>query len=515
MRKLQKLLCVSALVGSLSPMPTIAQNAENAVPERGDQTPQTPELDETAAVAKLLGLSRAEAEDRQIATQLIEREARKISAAFPESFIATIIEDRPASVALVFDKDVRISEINALVDPNLRKYIKIKRSRFTAGEIAAYQSRIIDLLPSDRGSILVGYNHAKDKFRVEIEKGDALKAFRASLPQDLRGIIELSQNEISSFQSSQRFAFADDPYGYSSTSVLWGGWPVYEGTAKVCTAGFVTKDYNTQATGVVTAGHCANSLSVKYTEVDNSYKSLGIPDVDRFGALSAGRSYDYQHHPATAITSKRGYVYFDANTVGRFRYDCDVNQTNCKEGQFANVDGALPSRGYAKVTYAIQSNSANSSNPSHPLNAVRCKMGMTTGLSCGIITESSVYAEIALTPDSSTTTSFYGIVRVEPRDFMVMGYHGDSGGPVFTRPTFNASSGWWETWAAGTLIGGNPKYEGSVYSGTHRPCVSGLVDRYGADSCSILYMPIDRINDHKSSIAIATVVGEQDSYVIP
>lgn len=31
----------------------------------------------------------------------------------------------------------------------------------------------------------------------------------------------------------------------------------------------------------------------------------------------------------------------------------------------------------------------------------------------------------------------------------------------------------------------------------------------------MIYLPIDRVNDHKSSIAIATVVGEQDSYVIP
>lgn len=166
-------------------------------------------------------------------------------------------------------------------------------------------------------------------------------------------------------------------------------------------------------------------------------------------------------------------MFFDANTAGRFTYNCDVNGANCREGQFANVDGSLPNLGYAKVTYAVQSSSANASNPSHPLNAVRCKMGMTSGVACGVITESSGYVELKQTPDSETTTSFYGVVRVEPRDFMVIAYHGDSGGPVFNRPTYNASSGWWETWAAGTVVGGNTKLEGTLSASRHRPCVAG------------------------------------------
>jgi hypothetical protein len=47
-------------------------------------------------------------------------------------------------------------------------------------------------------------------------------------------------------------------------------------------------------------------------------------------------------------------MWFDANTVGRFSHGCDYSGANCKEGSFANVDGALPSKGWLKVRYAQQ-----------------------------------------------------------------------------------------------------------------------------------------------------------------
>ena len=62
--------------------------------------------------------------------------------------------------------------------------------------------------------------------------------------------------------------------------------------------------------------------------------------------------------------------------------------------------------------------------------------------------------------------------------------------------------------------------DGTLNATRDRPCVLHLQSREGTRSttdsdCYVTYMPIDRINDHRSSIALKTMVDEQDSYVIP
>ena len=184
------------------------------------------------------------------------------------------------------------------------------------------------------------------------------------------------------------------------------------------------------------------------------------------------------------------------------------------------MDGALPSKGWLKVRYAQQAGGTPSYNLGHPEGAIRCKMGMTSGFSCGIIVEQSGYIELRMQQDDTTKTTLNGVVRVLAQDFMVATYYGDSGGPVFSRPTWNSGIGWWEVTAAGTMIGGTIKGDGTLNAARDRPCVMNLQSRYGTTQtfdtdCTFVYMPIDRVNDHKPSIAIKTLVGEQDSYVIP
>ncbi len=153
-----------------------------------------------------------------------------------------------------------------------------------------------------------------------------------------------------------------------------------------------------------------------------------------------------------------------------------------------NIDG-----GYFHVVGAVTGTSRT--NPNHPIGSVRCKNGLTTGITCGEITYSSTDSYVVR---NGITYYYYDYVEVAYADQMVIAYGGDSEGPVFTRPLWNATQQQWEIRAAGLLVGGNDKPAGSY----DRPCVS-TEDPY----CYFLYLPIDRINDRVPMQIIASTGG--------
>lgn len=468
---------------------------------------------------KVFGISRAEAKERRDVTSLIETEAKVISEKFPQSFIGTIIEDKPARVVLVFDRDVSVADLNAAVSPELRRYIKIKRSKLTGEQIISNQQALLKLVPLSATSASVNYDQQTDRFEVTVAGEDNAKAVRDALPAELRPITRVREARETSVQTAgQRTGFAEEPENYGYNDVAYSGFPLFSSGRKVCTLGFLSHDYNTREAGVLTAGHCDNALGIKYTNLDGTTRSLGTIDIER-DAPAGSVSYDYQHYKAPTFW-KRAYLWFDASTSGRFIHGCEYNGTNCSEGSFANVDGQLPLKGWLKINYANQAGSQPSWNTAHPVGAVRCKSGMTSGYSCGVITEQTATAYIRLQQDNTQTTQYNGIVKVAVRDFMVMGYYGDSGGPVFTKPVYNTRTGWFEATGSGILIHAKIEGDGTLNAARDRPCVLHLQSREGTRSttdtdCYVTYMPIDRINDHRSSIALKTMVDEQDSYVIP
>lgn len=94
------------------------------------------------------------------------------------------------------------------------------------------------------------------------------------------------------------------------------------------------------------------------------------------------------------------------------------------------------------------------------------------------------------------------------------------GGPFFSRPVYNSRTGWFEATAAGTIISAKVEGDGTLNASRDRPCVMYLQSREGTQAttdsdCTITYMPIDRMNDHRSSLALKTIIDEQDSYTIP
>jgi hypothetical protein len=285
--------------------------------------------------------------------------------------------------------------------------------------------------------------------------------------------------------------------------VAWGGWPLHDLNGySVCTAGFVlTNTSDITNLSLTTAGHCPDSLALYYKTTDGTRRNLPAPIVHKYGDTTYGRSYDYQVHPL-APTQSSEYVWMDSNVSGTYRYNCTVSGTNCLTAQWANVHPYLPDTGHMRVTSAIRGGASNALNPTHPLDAIRCKHGKTSGVSCGRIQTSS--GSFIVTDSDGTQRTFYGLVEVVPEDYMVIAFRGDSGGPVFTEPVYSSASGYHEISAAGLVMSSAVKSDGTVTG--KRPCITN-----SDTGCNMLYMPIDRINDHNLSLAVKTSTG----YVFP
>lgn len=103
------------------------------------------------------------------------------------------------------------------------------------------------------------------------------------------------------------------------------------------------------------------------------------------------------------------------------------------------------------------------------------------GVTCGTISTSS--AAFSVQVEEGVYRTYYGVVEVTTQDYMVIAHGGDSGGPVFTYPTWNTSMQTFDASAAGVTVAGNDRYR--------RPCITNQ-----DSGCNLIYMPIDRINDH-------------------
>lgn len=126
------------------------------------------------------------------------------------------------------------------------------------------------------------------------------------------------------------------------------------------------------------------------------------------------------------------------------------------------------------------------------IGSVRCKFGFYTGATCGQIT-STAAAVVA------SGYTYLDLVRFDSTDYMVLSYHGDSGGAVMTEPFWNASAGYFDATAAGVLVVGSTRPNGPSPSYPDRPCI--MPDD---QPCPAYYMAIDRINDFEGVVVTTT-----------
>lgn len=150
-------------------------------------------------------------------------------------------------------------------------------------------------------------------------------------------------------------------------------------------------------------------------------------------------------------TGKYDYQVFDAT---------GLNTDNLVYFEDKNSIPEFPASGYLNVTGTVPWSQQYA-------GLVMCKSGYTTGITCGTITNGNRYYQ-----------GSYGWIEVSKTKQTVISLGGDSGGPWFMYPGTSTN-----ITAAGVHTAGD-----SVYG------TSGIA----------IYMPIDYVNDHDSTVSVVT-----------
>ncbi|WP_336986818.1 hypothetical protein [Altererythrobacter aquiaggeris] len=435
-------------------------------------------------LAKRFGLSELEARQRLALDEKITESTASFVEAFGDDFVGVFIDHEPNyRVTYVIARDVPVGDAQKMVAQELRRYVAVKRSKYTVSELDVLNRRIADTLANMKLPGTVGYDFRTDKFEISATETAGQKLMPA-LPTDLRSVV--------------RFVPGGKPQtvqtGARSGDVFYGGWQFFPapGTGTpTCTYAFSIRTGSGQD-GMLTAssGHCQGNAAYKYP--DGHTVTLVTPaEVDRFVFNNSGRSYDYRQ-VRTGTIKPGPYVWFWNNRGGNY-YQKTLSGWEYKS--WANVNPNYPIEGgYSQVTGAVLGSSANTQNYNHAAGQTRCLGGQTTGITCGLITASSTTAVEVL--DDGSTRQYYGYVKVEGQDYMVLANGGDSGGPAVTEPVWNSTAGYYQVKAAGIVLIGSVRDRGDGYD---RPCVMP-----GDQSCPAYYMPIDRINDHAAGTILTT-----------
>jgi len=241
---------------------------------------------------------------------------------------------------------------------------------------------------------------------VESQDGErtAVEAEMSSIEQALGVKVEISFGRPASKEAGPVSRPTDDRHRADSSlrsitalpGVIPGGWKLLSvSTGLYCTGGFTVHQIASGKTGIVTAGHCPDTLVYQDYPVPPSL----IPSVILPTTLEGrfwGGEYDLQWHS------------FDGGL--------NANAVFCKNTQDCGEVVIL------KI-------------PKPSIGTVACHMGATTGSSCGVVVSNEwTYAGTSTcnNPDQTTCPSGEWL-RIEGPNLLCAG--GDSGGPVFRGST--------------------------------------------------------------------------------
>ena len=416
------------------------------------------------------GLSAQEAQERQAILAEFEQQIAQAQSRLGENLIASIIDHQPNfRLTLVVDNDLTVQDVRSGFSPQVQRFIAVRKSKYAGPQIQARQREILDLFIAQDVEAVVSYNYRTDKFDVRVDTERAIPDLLALIPAALRSDVKLERGGVGLLQT-----------GYRAGDGVWGGWALENNARNVCTAGYVLENTTERTRHISTAGHCPSPLSV-YT--NQHVVTFGTPRIDKnpvpADTTSNGRTYDYRIY-ATGQLDTGPWVWYLNNVTGTYQIMVAAGQYETRT--WANVNPDLEQNGgYIRVVGVVKGGSAGGLNPTHPTGAERCKNGFRTGVTCGTISTSS--AAFSVQVEEGVYRTYYGVVEVTTQDYMVIAYGGDSGGPVFTFPAWNASTATFDASAAGVTVAGNDRYR--------RPCITNQ-----DSGCHLIYMPIDRINDH-------------------
>lgn len=394
------------------------------------------------------GLSRGEATRRLELEQEVSEFAMELAQRHSGDFIGSFIEHRPAyRVTLVFSSDIQLPALQIEAPAELRPALRIRRSKYSVAQIHETKTEIHQILAPLGQPYTLSYDFRTDKFVVSVE--DESRRISPNLfPAVLRADVLIRRVGRPELMQT----------GVQPGDEVYGGWTVYnQDNNASCTFGFVVRDSSGRQ-GITTAAHCPPTTKILYA--DNRLVTLPAPFANETGTTS-GRSYDFRAHHTAGITSGP-WVWYWNNRQGTYQYY--LGTAGYETRSWANVHPEYDIDGnYFYVTGVITGSS--NANYGHPLGAVRCKNGMTTGITCGEVTSSST--DTSTVDQNGNTVYYYSHVEVAYADQMVIAYGGDSGGPVFTEPIWDTALQQYTMRSSGSLVGGNTRPSG-IY---RRPCV--------------------------------------------
>lgn len=356
----------------------------DAPPVLDEQTTVAPaEVDATAAVSEMLGISTSEVDERLTLQDAAADWASELARNAPAGFVSLDIEHTPRFVVNVyFTRDVPAQEVARIAPPALRRYIRASRVKRSLEEMELAKSTIVDAL-GDSGIEYALYSDLRtDKIVVALfdqaQKNEALDL----LPADLRSDIRFEQGKRS----------RDVGGIYSGNWYRKGG-----ASGTICTMSFPIRNSRGQE-ALITAAHC-EPRNPYFPYVDSGV-FLGAPYAAREETYY-GRTYDYAIYTLGANYTAP-YTYIDNGVT----YNGYTNTVPGFTDGYYSISDVIPTssqvRGY-----------------------LMCKNGARSGFSCG---------EILSTSYDEPERNVYDLVQVGNSSQPNIAVPGDSGGPIFTYP---------------------------------------------------------------------------------
>ncbi len=386
----KRFACLLALGTSMIASDAIAQGRVNPRPPAGANAQAPRENVLVGYIEQAYGVPKQQAQERvqiqgEIATLLQ-------NPAFSQdpNFAGVVVQNEPVyQVFLLYDDNDAKSELLKLVPPTMRKYVKIRKTRFNKTGRASGERGIQQALNAANIKAVVDYDKRADTFTIQAP-GARADAIKALLPADYQDAFTLDTAPFP--EPEQNTTGATSGYG------AYGGYNLVPG----CTLAFpVTYTYGGVANrqGMVTVGHCFEpSDPQKYLDWGNGVRTNFVSAVWR----ATKDDYDLAFLDTTNMDT--GYW---------LNYDNPVTST----GGFRNqVGGFATPQGWLRTKNFIRSSATW-------IGMNVCKQGATTALTCAEVTSTSY------------PYTYYGngrFVRVSNSKQSELSNPGDSGGPWFT-----------------------------------------------------------------------------------
>jgi hypothetical protein len=388
-----------------------------------------------AYLTQRFGISSEEAQRRLALQDEVAELTARLRSSLGAKFGRVVTRHGPEHQVVVETLDVEQAQsLVGTVSPGLRAALKVVATTRSEQDVRARVDELVQTLKAGGVPASVGYDPAASKFKVTVASDTALRLAQTLIPAPLLPDVALRVG----------MTVRDAQAGYTSGDYTYGGWALYASGAPSCTSGFVVRLSDARY-GITTAGHCSAANSIW---VNGHYVTLTGAGIAYDGGL-----YDYRVFLTGALTTSGHIAYTN-------------NQPIRGHTHLINSVPGYPNSGYLSIRDPLYQARAGWGD-------VVCKQGQRTGLSCGEVVD-TYYSYVG---ENGVTRN--GMVAVGYSNQRVIGFAGDSGGPVFLETP------------EGTV-----KPVGLV-SSANGPDRSTPCDTTRYTGCELYYMPVDRINDQQ------------------